>query len=169
LTCQKIFKEIEALPDKVGEILAKADSIKKIAAEYDDFNDFLYLGRKYSYPIALEGALKLKEISYVHAEGYAFGEMKHGPIAMICESFPTFVIMPKDSVYEKSFSNIEEIKARYGKVVGVITEGDEKGRKLLDDYFEVPKTMEVLYPILTTIVTQLFAYYIGVSKGYDVR
>jgi len=126
------------------------------------------LGRKYNYPIALEGALKLKEISYIHAEGYGAGEMKHGPIALIDEKFPTIAISPSDSVYEKMISNIQEIKARKGKVIAVATEGNDDIKKLADDVIYIPKTLEMLAPILSVIPLQLFAYYMGVLRGCDV-
>ena len=126
------------------------------------------MGRKYNYPIALEGALKLKEISYIHAEGYGAGEMKHGPIALIDEKFPTIAISPSDSVYEKMISNIQEIKARKGKVIAVATEGNDDIKKLADDVIYIPKTLEMLAPILSVIPLQLFAYYMGVLRGCDV-
>jgi glucosamine--fructose-6-phosphate aminotransferase (isomerizing) len=128
----------------------------------------LYLGRKYNFPIATEGALKIKEISYVHAEGYPAGEMKHGPIALIDENFPSLFVCPKDSVYEKVVSGIEEIKARSGKVLVIATEKDKEIAKLADDVFFIPKTLEMLTPIISVIPLQLFAYYVGIGKGFDV-
>jgi len=139
-----------------------------LAEKYKDYNNFLYIGRKYNYPIALEGALKLKEIAYVHAEGMAAGEIKHGPIALIDENFPVFVIAPTDSVYEKMVSNIEEIKARNGKIIVIATEGNEEIKKLAEDVIYIPKTLEMLTPILTVIPMQLFAYYMGILRGCDV-
>ena len=126
------------------------------------------MGRKYNYPVALEGALKLKEVSYIHAQGYAAGEMKHGPIALIDENFPTVAIVPSDSVYEKMVSNIQEIKARNGPVLAIATEGNEEIKKIADDVITIPKTLEMLTPILSVIPLQLFAYYMGVLRGYDV-
>ena len=129
---------------------------------------FLYLGRKYNYPVALEGALKLKEVSYIHAEGYGAGEMKHGPIAMIDKNFPTMVIAPSDSMYEKVASNIQEIKARSGKVIAIATEGNKEISKIADDVIYIPKTLEMLTPMLSVMPLHLFAYYVGVLRGYDV-
>jgi glucosamine--fructose-6-phosphate aminotransferase (isomerizing) len=128
----------------------------------------LYIGRKYNYPIALEGALKLKEISYIHAEGYGAGEMKHGPLALIDENFPTFALCPSDSVYEKMISNVQEIRARRGPVIALATQGNEDIKNIADDVIYIPKTLEMLTPILATVPLQLFAYYMGVQKGYDV-
>jgi len=125
----------------------------------------LYIGRKYQYPIAMEGALKLKEISYVHAEGFSGGELKHGPIALVDERMPTVAICLKDSVYEKMVSNIQEIKARKGRVIAVTTEGNTELEKIVDDVLYVPKTLEMLSPILTVIPLQLFAYYISILRG----
>ncbi len=165
---QRIAKELSKIPTLVRQTLELDAQIKSLAEKYKDFNNFLYLGRKYNYPIALEGALKLKEISYVHAEGYGAGEMKHGPIALINENFPTFVICPSDSVYEKVVSNIEEIKARKGKVIALATEGNEEIKELVDDVIYIPKTLEMLTPILAVIPLQLFAYHMGVLRGCDV-
>jgi glucosamine--fructose-6-phosphate aminotransferase (isomerizing) len=166
---QRIAREISRLPDLALQILNNTRAeIKNLAEKYKGFNNFLYLGRKYNYPIALEGALKLKEISYVHAEGYGAGEMKHGPIALIDESFPTFAICPSDSVYEKMISNIQEIKARNGKIVAIATEGNEDIKNLVDDVIYIPKTLEMLTPILAVIPLQLFAYHIGVLRNCDV-
>jgi len=164
----RIVEELEELPKLVESILKDNAKIKKLAKKYKNYPNALYLGRKYNYPIALEGALKLKEISYIHAEGYAGGEMKHGPIALIDKNFPTFAIMPHDSVYEKMASNMEEIKARKGPMVIMTTKGN-KGAKLLSaDIIYIPKTLEMLTPILSVIPLQLFAYYVGVMRGYNV-
>lgn len=166
---QRILKEILNLPELVKKVLEKNnDQIKKLAKKYKDANDFLYIGRKYNHPIALEGALKLKEISYIHAEGYAAGEMKHGPIALIDRNFPTFAILPSDSVYEKMMSNVEEIKARGGPIIALATEENEDIKKIVDDVIYIPKTLEMLTPILSVIPLQLFAYWVGVLRGYDV-
>lgn len=166
---QRIAKEISGLPDLISKILNKTSpQIKNLAEKYQKFNNFLYVARKYNYPIALEGALKLKEISYIHAEGYGAGEMKHGPIALIDENFPTMAICPSDSVYGKMISNIEEIKARKGKVIAVATEGNEDIKKIVEDVIYIPKTLEMLTPILSVIPLQLFAYYMGVLRGCDV-
>jgi len=168
VTGQRIAKELALLPNLVQQTLeANKDRVKEIAEKYKNAKNFLYLGRKYNYPIALEGALKLKEISYVHAEGYSAGEMKHGPIALIDENFPTVVIAPTDSVYEKMISNIQEVKARKGPIIAVATEGNEEIAELADDVLYIPKTLEMLTPILSVIPLQLFAYYIAVSHGLD--
>jgi glucosamine--fructose-6-phosphate aminotransferase (isomerizing) len=165
---QRISKELQRLPSLIKNVLTLDDQIKKLAEKYKDYNNFLYLGRKYNYPIALEGALKLKEISYIHAEGYGAGEMKHGSIALIDESFPTFVICPTDSVYEKSLSNLEEIRARKGPIIALATQGNTEIKKLADDVIYIPKTLEMLTPILSVIPLQLFAYHMGVLRGCDV-
>lgn len=165
---QRIVREIKKLPAKIEEILKQSERIKEIAERYKDYKDFLYLGRKYNYPIALEGALKLKEISYIHAEGYPAGEMKHGPLALIDENFPTMAICLKDSVYEKVYNNLEEIKARKGKVIAIATSGDNEIKGVADDVIYIPKTLEMLSPILTVIPLQLFSYYIAVSLGRNV-
>lgn len=165
---QRIAKELAKIPELVKQILEKKSEIQQIVQKYKDFNDFWFIGRKYNYPIALEGALKLKEVAYVHAEGVAAGELKHGFIALVNENFPTVAICPSDSVYEKMVSNIQEIKARNGKVIAIATEGNEDIIKIADDVIYIPKTLEMLTPILATIPLQLFAYYMGALKGYDV-
>ncbi len=163
-----VLNELLAMPDKIKQVLDQADAIKKIAKKYSKSTDFLYIGRKYGYPCALEGALKLKELSYIHAEGYASGEMKHGPLAMIDESFPTFAIAPKDQLLEKTLSNIEEIKARRGKVVAIATIGDKSVAKVADDVIYVPPTLEQTQGLLTAVVVQLFSYFVAVEKGLNV-
>lgn len=166
---QRIAKEISLLPQLVKRVLDENQQhVKELAEKYKDAKNFLYIGRKYNYPIALEGALKLKEISYVHAEGYGAGEMKHGPIALIDENFPTFAICPSDSVYEKMISNIEEIKARKGPIVVLATKENNAIKDLANDVIYIPKTLEMLTPILAVISLQLFAYYSGVLRGCDV-
>ncbi|HEX8974246.1 MAG TPA: glutamine--fructose-6-phosphate transaminase (isomerizing) [Patescibacteria group bacterium] len=168
VTGQRIAKELEKIPKYIEEILAQEKDIRKIAKKYAQFNNFLYMGRKYNFPIALEGALKIKEISYVHAEGYASGEMKHGPIALIDKNFPSVFVAPRDSVYEKNISGMQEIKARSGRILAVATKGDKEISKHADDVIYIPKTLEMLTPLLAVIPLQLFAYHVGVSKGYDV-
>jgi glucosamine--fructose-6-phosphate aminotransferase (isomerizing) len=163
-----IAQELRALPEKLQRILAKKESLEALARAYASARDFLYIGRTYNYPIAFEGALKLKEISYVHAEGCGAGEMKHGPLAMIDETFPTIAIAPRDGVYEKMLSNIQEIKARKGPVIALATESDDEIGKLADDVFHVPATLDLLSPILTVVPLQLFAYYFAKEKGYNV-
>ena len=164
---QRIAKELSRIPELVKRVLENHSQIEKLAKKYKDFNNFLFIGRKYNYPVALEGALKLKEISYVHAEGYGAGEMKHGPIALIDENFPTVAICPSDSVYDKMISNIQEIKARNGKIIAIATEGNEEIKKIVDDVIYIPKTLEMLTPILSVIPLQLFAYYISILNGKD--
>lgn len=165
---KRIAMELKNMPKLVEGILKKSKEIKKIAKKYSYAKDFFYLGRKYNFPIALEGAIKIKEISYVHAEGYATGEMKHGPIALIDENFPSIFICPKDSVYEKNISGMQEIKARGGKIIAIATAGDKEIARIADDVIYIPKTLEMLTPFISVIPLQLFAYYFGVAKGYDV-
>lgn len=163
-----LIAELDALPKKAEEVLTRADSYRDIALRYKDVRDFLFIGRKYGFPCALEGALKLKEISYIHAEGYAAGEMKHGPLAMIDPDFPSFAIAPHGDLLEKIYSNIEEIRAREGKIVAIGTDGNEDLARLATDVMRIPETMEQTSPLLVAIVMQLFSYYISVEKGLDV-
>jgi glucosamine--fructose-6-phosphate aminotransferase (isomerizing) len=163
-----LLGELHEIPEKVKIVLESNEHIKALAQKYKDANNALYLGRGYNFPIALEGALKLKEISYIHAEGYPAAEMKHGPIALVDESLPVIIVATKDSYYEKIVSNIQEIKARKGKVIGVITTGDKVITGLADDVIEVPEADELVAPMLSTIPLQLLAYHIGVAKGSDV-
>ena len=165
---QRIVRELAELPDKITEILKSSEAIKTIAEKYYQFKHFAYLGRKYNQPVALEGALKLKEISYIHAEGFPSGEMKHGAIALIDENFPALVIIPADSVYEKNYSNLQEIKARGGQIIAVATPGDERIKQAADEVIYIPKTLEMLTPILASIPLQLFAYHMAVLNGRDV-
>ena len=167
-TGQRIIKELMGLSDKVRQVLALNDEIRAIAKKYQHFKNFAFLGRKYNHPAAFEGAIKLKEISYIHAEGFAAGELKHGPIAMIDENFPSFYIAPVDSVYEKNYSNMQEIKARHGKIIAITTAGNEKIKEVADDIIYIPKTLEMLTPILTAVPLQLFAYQMAVLNGRDV-
>lgn len=168
ITGKRIATEINKIPKLIENILKQSKEIKKIAKKYAKYQNFLYLGRKYNFPIALEGALKIKEISYVHAEGYPSGEMKHGPIALIDKNFPSIFICPKDSVYEKNLSGMQEIKARGGKIIAIVTIGDKVIEKLADNVIYIPKTLEMLTPLLSVVPLQLFAYYVGVQKGLDV-
>jgi len=162
------LQELERIPEKVKEALKSDELIQEIAAKYKDAKNCLYLGRGYNFPVALEGALKLKEISYIHAEGYPAAEMKHGPIALIDEQMPVVVIATKKGHYEKVVSNIQEIKSRKGKIIGIVTKGDEEVRDLADFVIEVPETMESLTPLLTTIPLQLLSYHIAVMLGKNV-
>lgn len=168
VTGKRILDEISKLPEMVKGILSQEDRIHEVAKKYAGCENFLYLGRKYNSPIANEGALKIKEISYIHAEGYAGGEMKHGPIAMIDENFPCVFIAPKDSVYEKMRSNMEEVRARNGKIIAITTEGNEDLNDIVDDVIYIPKSLEMLTPILACIPLYLFAAYVGIEKGLDV-
>ncbi|MGJ8683867.1 MAG: glutamine--fructose-6-phosphate transaminase (isomerizing) [Nonlabens sp.] len=164
----RYLQELENIPDKVAEALKSNDHIEKIAAIYKDAPNCLYLGRGFNFPVALEGALKLKEISYIHAEGYPAAEMKHGPIALIDEQMPVVVIATRKGHYEKVVSNIQEIKSRSGKIIGIVTEGDVDVRELADHVIEVPHTIEFMTPLLTTIPLQLLSYHIAVMLGKNV-
>ncbi len=164
----ELIQDLQRIPHKIETILNDADNVEKLAWNFVPFQHFLYLGRWINFPIALEGALKLKEISYMHAEGYAGGEMKHGPIALIDEKMPTMAIVPKDRVYDKMLSNISEIKARVGHIVAVAFEEDLDIRDKVDDVIPIPSTNPLLTPFLTTIPLQLFAYYIAAIRGADV-
>jgi glucosamine--fructose-6-phosphate aminotransferase (isomerizing) len=163
-----IAEEMLTLPDKISKILQLNDQIEKIANDFKDTTNFLYLGRGYNFPVALEGALKLKEISYIHAEGYPAAEMKHGPIALIDDNMPVIFIAPKDSTYEKILSNIQEIKARNGRIIAIASESDTQIDKLVDYSIKIPDTIRMLMPILTVIPLQLLAYHIAVKKGLNV-
>ncbi|HUD10524.1 MAG TPA: glutamine--fructose-6-phosphate transaminase (isomerizing) [Candidatus Saccharimonadales bacterium] len=163
-----LIEELNALPAKAQAILDQAENIKTVAEKYADFRDFLFIGRHNAFPAALEGALKLKEISYMHAEGYAAGEMKHGPLAMIDENFPTFAIATDSPLLEKTYSNIQEIRARKGPVIALATEGNETIKDLCSDVIYIPATAPETQPILQVIVMQLFAYYIATARGHDV-
>jgi glutamine---fructose-6-phosphate transaminase (isomerizing) len=165
---RELVRALSRIPEQVAEILELAPAIRQLAEEYMDNPNFLYLGRGYNFPAALEGALKLKEISYIHAEGYPAAEMKHGPIALIDENMPVVVIAPRDGVYEKIKSNIEEVKARGGCVIGVITEGDAELLSYLDHVITIPRSHDALTPILASVPLQLLAYYIAVMRDCDV-
>ncbi len=163
-----LLAELEEIPNKVKKVLESNALIEQIAREYKDASNALYLGRGSSFPVALEGALKLKEISYIHAEGYPAAEMKHGPIALIDENMPIFVVATKGKSYEKVVSNIQEVKARKGKIIAVVTEGDEQVRAMADHVIEIPETNEFLVPLLATIPFQLLSYHIAVMRGCNV-
>jgi glucosamine--fructose-6-phosphate aminotransferase (isomerizing) len=165
---ERYLEELASIPEKVKIALSQIDSIKEVAKYYSEARDFLFLGRGYNFPVALEGALKLKELSYIHAEGYPAAEMKHGPIALVDENLPVLFIATKDAYYEKMISNIQEIKARKGKVIAVINTSDEIIRTMADHVMEVPETDELLAPLLSVIPTQLLSYFIAVFKGLDV-
>jgi glutamine---fructose-6-phosphate transaminase (isomerizing) len=163
-----LLNELQEVPEKVAWALKRSEEIKALAFKYKDARDFLYLGRGYNFPVALEGALKLKEISYIHAEGYPAAEMKHGPIALVDENLPVVFVATRDAYHEKVVSNMQEIKARKGQVVSVITEGDNVSAQLSQDIMVVPEADEIVAPILSVVPLQLLAYYIGVAKGCDV-
>jgi len=165
---RNLLNELQQIPEKVAWTLKHCDNLKALAEKYKDAHDLLYLGRGYNFPVALEGALKLKEISYIHAEGYPAAEMKHGPIALVDENLPVVFVATKDTYHEKVVSNIQEIKARKGKVIAVITEGDEATKALCDDVMIVPEADEILAPMLSVIPLQLLAYYIGIARGCAV-
>lgn len=163
-----MLTELEAIPGKVKEVLKNNDLIESISSAYKDANNALYLGRGSSFPVALEGALKLKEISYIHAEGYPAAEMKHGPIALIDEEMPVFVVATEGPSYEKVVSNIQEVKARKGKIIAIVTEGDHQVRAMADHVIEIPRTDEHLVPLLATVPFQLLSYHIAVMRGCNV-
>ena len=165
---RSLLSSLEAVPHKVQLVLDKTEKIKKIAEKYKDAANALYLGRGSSFPVALEGALKLKEISYIHAEGYPAAEMKHGPIALIDEEMPVFVIATKGPSYEKVVSNIQEVKARKGKIIAIVTEGDEQVKEFADDFIEIPETNEYLVPLIATVPFQILSYYIAVMRDCNV-
>ena len=164
----EFIDHLESLPELVTQALESSESIRHIAEKYCDSNTFLYLGRQYNFPIALEGALKLKEISYIHAEGYPAAEMKHGPIALVDAFTPSIFLIPQGNVYEKVVVNLEEIKARGGPVIAVVTAGDSRIKELADDIIEIPEAPEFLQPIITAIPLQLLAYHIAVLRGCDI-
>jgi len=163
-----ILHSLDVLPDKVEETLKDDSVIRMIAEEFKDASNFLYLGRGYNFPVALEGALKLKEISYIHAEGYPAAEMKHGPIALIDENMPVVFVAPQVGIYDKVVSNIQEVKARNGKVIAIVTQGDTTVKDIADYVIEIPETEEMLVPILATIPLQKLAYYIAILRGCNV-
>jgi glucosamine--fructose-6-phosphate aminotransferase (isomerizing) len=165
---QRLLTELETLPELVKKVLATNAHIEKIAAKYKDANNALYLGRGNLFPVALEGALKLKEISYIHAEGYPAAEMKHGPIALIDENMPVFVIATKGNSYEKVVSNIQEVKARKGKIIAIVTEGDEQVEGMADDVIAIPEVNDHLAPLVATVPLQLLSYHIAVMRGCNV-
>ncbi|TGL46928.1 glutamine--fructose-6-phosphate transaminase (isomerizing) [Leptospira meyeri] len=165
---QTLLLELDSIPDKVAKILTKDEEILKIAENFYRASNFLYLGRGFNFPVALEGALKLKEISYIHAEGYPAAEMKHGPIALIDEDMPVVFIATKDGSYEKVISNIQEVKARKGRVIAIVTEGDTDIKSMADYIFEIPKTADALVPLLAVIPLQLLSYHIAILRGCNV-
>jgi glucosamine--fructose-6-phosphate aminotransferase (isomerizing) len=165
---RELIEALNALPQKIQQILDRAPEVEALAEKYHQAANALYLGRGVNFPVALEGALKLKEISYIHAEGYPAAEMKHGPIALIDQNMPVVIVAPKDAVYSKIVSNVEEVKARKGKVIAIVTEGDVEIAKLADDTFPLPPTHDLLTPMLASVPLQLFSYYVAVRRGCNV-
>jgi glucosamine--fructose-6-phosphate aminotransferase (isomerizing) len=165
---REIVRALSDLPEQMEEVLGTEDHIREVAAEFQSAQNFLYLGRGPNFPIALEGALKLKEISYIHAEGYPAAEMKHGPIALIDEEMPVVFLAPKDSVYAKVVLNIEEVRTRGGRVIAIVTKGDMELADKVDHLIRVPKTHSLLQPVLNAVPLQLLAYHIAVLRGCDV-
>jgi glucosamine--fructose-6-phosphate aminotransferase (isomerizing) len=163
-----LVKELSEIPEKGNQILQSNEAIKKVAEKYKDAVNALYLGRGYLFPVALEGALKLKEISYIHAEGYAAGEMKHGPIALVDDNLPVVVVAPHDAYYEKIVSNIQEVKARKGNVIAIVTEGDKGLKEMASDVIEIPRSHPAVAPLLAVLPLQLLAYHIAVMRGCNV-
>src|SRR5690606_7458966 len=165
---QDLLDGLEMIPSQIEKVLKKADKIREIAYIFTYASNFIYLGRGLNYPVALEGALKLKEISYIHAEGYPAAEMKHGPIALIDEDMPVVFLATKDSSYEKIVSNIQEVKARKGRVIAIVTEGDTLIPGIVDFVIEIPATHEMLMPLVSVIPLQILSYYIAVMRGRNV-
>src|SRR6187455_1676455 len=163
-----LLQELHDIPDKIAEVLTSAENVKNLAEKYKDARDFLYLGRGYNFPVALEGALKLKEISYIHAEGYPAAEMKHGPIALIDRDMPVVFIAPNQSAYDKILNNIQEVKARKGTVIAIVSNGAKEIRKFADHVIEIPPTAEPFSPLLSVIPTQLLSYHIARLRGCNV-
>ena len=163
-----LLEELDVLPQKAEKVLAQADRIKELAQKYKDYKNFMYIGRGYAFPCALEGALKHKECALVHSEGYPAGELKHGPLALIDEDFPTFAIATDSAILEKTYGSIEEIRTRKGPVIAIATEGNEDIAKLADDVIYIPRATEQTAPLLAEIVMQLFSYYVAVEKGLNV-
>ncbi|HLB54713.1 MAG TPA: glutamine--fructose-6-phosphate transaminase (isomerizing), partial [Gemmatimonadales bacterium] len=165
---RQLIQALRALPDQIRQVLERAEEVERLAERFASAHNALYLGRGVNFPVALEGALKLKEISYIHAEGYPAAEMKHGPIALIDENMPVVFIAPRDGVYGKIASNIEEVKARGGRVIAIVTEGDREIAERADAVFPIPATHDLLTPILASVPLQLFAYYVAVRRGCNV-
>jgi glucosamine--fructose-6-phosphate aminotransferase (isomerizing) len=167
-TGERLLQALLEIPEKMTEILKLNDEIKNIAEKYKDYKDILFIGRGINYPVALEGALKLEEISYIHAEGLAAGSLKHGPLALISKDVPVVAILTKNQLYEKMKSSIQEVRARGARTLIIASEGDEEAKEVADEIIYVPKTMELLEPLLNTIPLQLFAYHVSVALGRDV-
>jgi glucosamine--fructose-6-phosphate aminotransferase (isomerizing) len=165
---EETLEELVRIPDKMEKILKQSDKIERMASRFTFARNFLYLGRGYNYPVALEGALKLKEMSYIHAEGYPPAEMKHGPIALVDSEMPVVFIATHHQLYSKIISNMQEVISRKGHIIAVVTEGDDHVSKMVDDVVEVPSTLACLAPLLSVIPLQMISYYVAVAKGLDV-
>ncbi|MDE2876406.1 MAG: SIS domain-containing protein, partial [Gemmatimonadota bacterium] len=165
---REMVRALKELPGQVEETLKIDEQIRKLARMYRDAPNFLYLGRGYQFPVALEGALKMKEVSYIHAEGYPAAEMKHGPIALIDENMPVVVLAPRDTVYAKTLSNIEEVRARHGRVIAVVNDRNDEVTAHADERIVIPSTVPALMPVLATVPLQLLAYHVAVLRGCDV-
>lgn len=163
-----MIEELSEIPQKMKKVLEQAPIIKDISRMFTYAHNFLYLGRGVNYPVAMEGALKLKEISYIHAEGYPAAEMKHGPIALVDQDMPIVFLATHHQLYEKIISNMQEVKSRNGRILAVVTEGDQQVKEIADNVFEVPRTLNALVPLLSVVPLQLLAYYVAVDKGLDV-
>lgn len=163
-----MIEELSEIPQKMEKVLEQAPIIKDISRMFTYAHNFLYLGRGVNYPVAMEGALKLKEISYIHAEGYPAAEMKHGPIALVDQDMPIVFLATHHQLYEKIISNMQEVKSRNGRILAVVTEGDQQVKEIADNVLEVPRTLNVLVPLLSVVPLQLLAYYVAVDKGLDV-
>lgn len=163
-----MIEELSEIPQKMEKVLEQAPMIKDISRMFTYAHNFLYLGRGVNYPVAMEGALKLKEISYIHAEGYPAAEMKHGPIALVDQDMPIVFLATHHQLYEKIISNMQEVKSRNGRILAVVTEGDQQVKEIADNVFEVPRTLNALVPLLSVVPLQLLAYYVAVDKGLDV-
>ena len=164
----QMIEELSEIPEKMEKVLEQAPIIKDISRMFTYAHNFLYLGRGVNYPVAMEGALKLKEISYIHAEGYPAAEMKHGPIALVDQDMPIVFLATHHQLYEKIISNMREVKSRNGRILAVVTEGDQQVKEIADNVLEVPRTLNALVPLLSVVPLQLLAYYVAVDKGLDV-
>lgn len=164
----QMIEELSEIPQKMEKVLEQAPIIKDISRMFTYAHNFLYLGRGVNYPVAMEGALKLKEISYIHAEGYPAAEMKHGPIALVDQDMPIVFLATHHQLYEKIISNMQEVKSRNGRILAVVTEGDQQVKEIADNVLEVPRTLNALVPLLSVVPLQLLAYYVAVDKGLDV-
>ena len=165
---EQTIRELMQIPEKINRVLEQNDKIKQLASRFTFAHNFLYLGRGWNYPVALEGALKLKEISYIHAEGYPAAEMKHGPIALVDAEMPVVFIATHHKLYQKIVSNMQEVISRHGRIIAIVTEGDEQVKGMVEDVIEIPETLACLAPLLSVVPLQLLSYHVAVAKGLDV-